>query len=322
MANEIGFGTLGTGGQSVSNAGWLQLSNLYTAPAGASVKNLKLHGRKPSANASSEVTIVVVEMPSAEVVGMGTVVLDSDTYQWWEVAVDIPLTEGVEYGVSGYYPETAIVSEAPSAPNSSERSSWSPLPPAVGTVITGDGTTYDIALAIAGDVEVADPTPIVRKSSTFDITTTLGTITTATLNSVNVVDHVTRQVGTTVSFAGAATDEITTSGAYDLVLGDGVGTETITVQVNVFGVVPSDNPLKKDNVALASLANVQYRIISGTALNGTLLYYTGTGTTDAGGNIPTFDISDSALVATDPVLIEVLTSAGDSIIIAETVELI
>ena len=170
---------------------------------------------------------------------------------------------------------------------------------------------------------ISGPDYTVRKSSTFDIETTLsGTITTATLNSVNVFDHVTGQVGATVSFAGAATDEITTSGEYDLVLGDGVGTETIAVQVNVYGVAPSNNPLQKDGSALASLAGVQLRVTDGANLNGTELYYSGTGTTDASGNLGNIDLSSTDAADTDPVLLHMRTSAGDSIIASETVGLI
>ncbi len=162
----------------------------------------------------------------------------------------------------------------------------------------------------------------IRKSSTFDIETTLGTITTATLNSVNVFDHVTGQVGTTVSFAGAATDEITTSGEYDLLLGDGATTETITVQVNVYGVAPSNNPLQKDGSALASLTGVQVRVTDGANINGTELYYSGSGTTDASGNLGNIDLSSTAAEVDDSVLLHMRTSAGESIIASETVELI
>ncbi|WP_372986946.1 hypothetical protein [Marinobacter sp.] len=161
----------------------------------------------------------------------------------------------------------------------------------------------------------------IRKSSTFDIETTLGTITTATLNGVNVFDHIS-QAGTTVSFAGAATDEITTSGEYDLVLGDGTGTETITVQVNVVGVAPSNNPLQKDGSALASLSNVEVRVTDGENINGAELYYSGTATTDASGNLGNIDLSSTAAADADPVLLHLRTAAGDSIIASETVGLI
>lgn len=161
-----------------------------------------------------------------------------------------------------------------------------------------------------------------RKSSAFDIETTLGTITTATLNSVNVFDHVTGQVGTTVSFEGAATDEITTSGEYTLTLGDGVGTEDITVQVNVYGVAPSNNPLQKDGSALASLTGVQVRVTDGANLNGTELEYLPTATTDASGNLGNIDLSSTAAAVDDSVLLHMRTSSGDSIISDETVELL
>jgi len=162
----------------------------------------------------------------------------------------------------------------------------------------------------------------IRKSSIFDIETALGTITTATLNAVNVFDHITGQAGTTVSFEGAATDEITTSGEYTLTLGDGSSTEDITVQVNIYGVAPSNNPLQKDGSALASLTNVQVRVTNGANINGTELYYSGTATTDASGNLGNIDLSSTAAAVDDSVLFHMRTAAGDSIIAAETVELI
>jgi len=164
--------------------------------------------------------------------------------------------------------------------------------------------------------------PSFRKSSTFDIETTLGTITTATLNSVNVFDHITGQAGTTVSFEGAATDEITTSGEYTLTLGDGTGTENITVQVNVLGVAPSNNPFQKDGAALANLTGVQVRVTNGANLDGAQLEYLPTETFDASGNLGNIDLSSTAAADADPVLLHVKTAAGDSIISDETVGLI
>jgi hypothetical protein len=157
-----------------------------------------------------------------------------------------------------------------------------------------------------------------RKGSTFDATHTLGTITTATLNGVAI----------TINSTGAGTvnltdtSGITTSGVYNLVLGDGAATQTQTVQINVFGVVPSNNPAQKDGVALASLTNVQVRITSGTGLNGVQRFYSPTETTDASGNFRNLDLSSSVAVDADPVLMHVLTAAGDSIISPETVGLI
>jgi hypothetical protein len=157
-----------------------------------------------------------------------------------------------------------------------------------------------------------------RKGSTFDATHTLGTITTATLNGVAI----------TINSTGAGTvnltdtSGVTTSGVYNLVLGDGATTETYTVQVNVFGVVPSNNPAQKDGVALTSLTNVQVRITSGTGLNGVQRFYSPTEATDASGNFSTLDLSSSVAADADPVLMHVLTAAGDSIISSETVGLI
>jgi hypothetical protein len=157
-----------------------------------------------------------------------------------------------------------------------------------------------------------------RKGSTFTATHTLGTITTATLNGAAI----------TINSTGAGTvnltdtSGVTTSGEYNLVLGDGAATQTQTVQVNVFGVVPSNNPAQKDGSALASLTGVQIRITAGANLNGTQVYYSPTETTDASGNFSTLDVSPSAAVAADPVRMQVLTAAGDSITSAETVGLI
>lgn len=162
----------------------------------------------------------------------------------------------------------------------------------------------------------------IRKSSTFDIETELsGTVTDATLDGNAIT--VDSQDGTTVTLTDSD-GSITTSGEYDLVLTDDSADpdETITVQVNVYGVVPSDNPWQKDGSALADLTNVQYRVVAGADLNGTELHYTGTGATDASGNIPTFDVSDSAAEVDDTVHIVALSDAGESIVATETVELI
>lgn len=160
-----------------------------------------------------------------------------------------------------------------------------------------------------------------RKGGTFTATHSLGT----TLNDVTIN-------GLSCSFVNISTSEvdvtvdaaITTSGVYDLALKDTItpATETQTVQVNVYGVVPSDNPIQKDGAALASLSNVEVRVSAGSTLSGSELYYTTLATTDASGNLSTIDVSDTAATDADPVLLSIRTAAGDSIIAAETVELI
>jgi hypothetical protein len=190
---------------------------------------------------------------------------------------------------------------------------------------TNNSSIYALGVGTGGDAAPTAPTGpdyTQRKGSTFTATHTLGTITTATLNAVNVFDHVSSQAAGTISFTGSVTDERTTSGVVDLVLGDGAATQTQTVQVNVFGVVPSNNPAQKDGSALASLTGVQIRVTDGANLNGTEVYYSPTQTTDASGNFSTLDVSTSAAVAADPVRMQVLTAAGDSITSAETVGLI
>jgi hypothetical protein len=183
----------------------------------------------------------------------------------------------------------------------------------------GLAASNTIAAAFATFTAVSSgPDYTQRKGSTFDATHTLGTITTATLNAAAITINTTG--ASTVNLT--ETSGVTTSGVYNLVLGDGAATQTQTVQVNVFGVVPSNNPAQKDGSALASLTGVQIRLTDGANLNGTQVYYSGTETTDASGNFNTLDVSTSAAVAADPVLMQVLTAAGDSITSAETVGLI
>jgi len=105
-----------------------------------------------------------------------------------------------------------------------------------------------------------------RKGSTVTITHTLTAdgITTATLNGETVT------IGTqSGQDADIDLDEtaITTSGEYDLVLGDGTDTETFTVQYNVIGL--ATNTLQKEGDALADLSDVRITVLNaaGTRLD-------------------------------------------------------
>ena len=163
--------------------------------------------------------------------------------------------------------------------------------------------------------------PSFRKSSTFDIETTLGTITTATLNSVNVFDHVTGQVGTTVSFEGAATDEITTSGEYTLTLGDGTGTEDITVQVNVVGLASFN--INKDGADQGSLTDVEFIILTGAAGSRAINQQIAGITTTAGGDTGTIEITDAALDVDDTItVVQQSPTVGGDLVHTATLELI
>lgn len=116
-----------------------------------------------------------------------------------------------------------------------------------------------------------------RKGSTATVTHTLTAdgITTATLDGETVTIGTQSGQDADINF----TDTITTSGVYDLVLGDGVGTETYTVQYNVIGL--SSNTLQKEGSALASLTDVELDIFDAT---GATVLDTLTGiTTDASG---------------------------------------
>lgn len=164
---------------------------------------------------------------------------------------------------------------------------------------TSVGVTLAIPPAATGPQEI-------RKSSTFDVETALGTITTATLNSVNVFDHVTGQVGTTVSFESAATDEIATSGEYTLTLGDGTGTEDITVQVNVVG-LPS-NTARKDGALLTSLTDLTLDAFNAS---GTLVKSLTGVTTNASGVISPVDLSDISEAVGDILKVSLHSATSD-----------
>ncbi|MDX1560678.1 MAG: hypothetical protein R3193_17360, partial [Marinobacter sp.] len=176
----------------------------------------------------------------------------------------------------------------------------------LGNIQENNGSDFGYVNAFALEPE-GSPTPTVRKGSQFDVETTLsGTVTAATLNGNAIT--VDSQAGTTVTLTDSGS-AVTTSGEYNLVLTDDSADpdETIVVQVNVYGVAPSNNPLQKDGSALASLTGVQLRVTAGANLNGSELYYSGTGTTDASGNLGNIDLSSTAAADTDPVLLHMRT---------------
>jgi hypothetical protein len=208
-------------------------------------------------------------------------------------------------------------------------SKWSATADWGGGTITDSGSSGQNLTPPAAWVYSADNPTIAatgpdynqRKGSTFTATHTLGTVPdSVTINGL----AATFSSATTTTVSVTLDAAITTSGEYNLVIADSVAvtTQTQTVQLNVFGVVPSNNPAQKDGAALASLTGIQIRITAGANLNGTEVYYSPTETTDASGNFSTLDVSTSAAAAADPVRMQVLTAAGDSITSAETVGLI
>jgi len=165
---------------------------------------------------------------------------------------------------------------------------------------------------IVVNVEPAATSPSItaqRKGSTFDVTHGLGTITTATLNG-NAV---------TVNTTGAGTVNLTdssgiaTSGEYDLVLGDGTGTETYTVQLNVIG-LPSFN-INKDGADQASLADVEFIALSGAAGSRAVVDQVSDITTDVNGDTGPIEFTELSLGIGDTVLIaqQSPTAAGGAI---------
>jgi len=99
-----------------------------------------------------------------------------------------------------------------------------------------------------------------RKGSTATITHTLTAdgITTATLNGQAVT--IGTQSGQDADIN--LTDTITTSGVYDLVLGDGVDTQTLKVQYNVIGLTTST--IQKDGASIGAQTDVEMHILDAT----------------------------------------------------------
>jgi hypothetical protein len=151
-----------------------------------------------------------------------------------------------------------------------------------------------------------------RKGSNFDVTHGLGAITTATLNAVAI----------TINTTGAGTvnltdtSGITTSGEYNLVLGDGAATETYTVQLDVIGLPVYT--LNKDGAALGAMTGIKAVVTATAELDGTELYSANNLTATAG-------VMDSGIypdtgAAADVVTVSILTSAGDGITFSDALE--
>lgn len=169
-------------------------------------------------------------------------------------------------------------------------------------------------------VEQEATVPTIRKggTETFDKPSGIGTITGVTLNG-NTITLDSQDASTfTVTDSGSG---VTTSDSYDLVA-TGDTTETISVQVNVYGIIPSNNPLRVQGTAQGDLTSVQIRVTDGASIDATELYYTGAGITDANGNLSNIDLNSASVVADDLVLMHIKTSGDESIIATETVELI
>ena len=135
------------------------------------------------------------------------------------------------------------------------------------TLVFGGNNTGDaLYTSVAFNSAPAGSDYTARKGSTATITHTLTAdgITTATLDGETVT------IGTqSGQDADIDLDEtaITTSGEYDLVLGDGTDTETFTVQYNVIGL--ATNTLQKEGDALADLSDVRITVLNaaGTRLD-------------------------------------------------------
>lgn len=83
--------------------------------------------------------------------------------------------------------------------------------------------------------------------------------------------------------------------------------------------LPSYN-LNKDGADQASKSGIQVRVVAGSALNGSQLYYSNSVTTDANGDTSPIDLSSSAAAVNDTVLVTILTGDGYGIPFTDTVE--
>ena len=117
----------------------------------------------------------------------------------------------------------------------------------------------------------------IRKGATVTVShaLTAAGLTSATLNGQAVTIASQSGQNATINF----TDTITTSGVYNLVLGDGVDTQMLTVQYNVIGL--TTNTIHKEGASIGAWTDLEIDVLnaSGTTILGTL---TGL-TTDASG---------------------------------------
>jgi hypothetical protein len=316
MSNEIGI--YAPAGSSVveSNTTVINYGFPYTATVNQKINMVRGEFQAGYTDGSSTYRISLVRVDTGEVVA---IVDDTATYaggrKLEETVVDWPLTAGLEYvlAVSETGDGTVIAGATDTDNSNSTRATSSANPIALGTILTPDGYTGSSAPSLGGDVvtSATGPDYTARKGATgVEITHTLTAdgITSQTLGG---------EVVTLVSQSGQVVtldfDEsaITTSDVYDIVLGDGVDTQTFKVQYNVIG-LPS-NTLLKDGAALASLADVKLTVLdaSGTRLD----RQTGL-TTDADGLTGVTPVAAGAV--DDPVEVSFFSPGSEVGIVYET----
>ena len=129
----------------------------------------------------------------------------------------------------------------------------------------------------------------IRKGSTVTVSHTLTAagLTSATLNGQTVTIASQSGQNATINF----TDTITTSGVYNLVLGDDVGTQTLTVQYNVIGL--TTKTIHKEGASIGAWTDIEMDVLNaaGTTVLGNL---TGL-TTDSAGDTGTAIIAAGAV---------------------------
>jgi len=157
-----------------------------------------------------------------------------------------------------------------------------------------------IATAWLAGPSITAPDYTARKGSTFTVTHGLGTAPdSVTINALacTIANATTTTVDVTVDAA------ITTSGEYDIVIEDTVAvtSETQTVQVNVVG-LPSFN-INKDGADQASLADVEFIALSGTAGSRAVADQVSGITTDVNGDTGPIEFTDLALSVGDTVFV-------------------
>ena len=236
----------------------------YTPTVDETVSTVNMYMSSESASQGTVQVGVYRVSDGALIESAQITILANAAEAWYEAAMPgaETLLSGVAYRVAFANPTVDVTIK-----HSNDQSGYGGFGATLPATFTQLGTqsrSFSMYATTAEVVTAADYTA--RKGSTETITHTLTAdgITTATLDGETVT------IGTqSGQDADIDLDEtaITTSGEYDLVLGDGTDTETFTVQYNVIGL--ATNTLQKEGDALADLSDVRITVLNaaGTRLD-------------------------------------------------------
>ena len=236
----------------------------YTPTVDETVSTVNMYMSSESASQGT-VQVGVYRVSDGALIESAQITIPANAAEaWYEAAMPgaETLLSGVAYRVAFANPTVAVTIKH--SDDQSGYGGFGATLPATFTQLGTQSRSFSMYATTAEVVTAADYTA--RKGSTETITHTLTAdgITTATLDGETVT------IGTqSGQDADIDLDEtaITTSGEYDLVLGDGTDTETFTVQYNVIGL--ATNTLQKEGDALADLSDVRITVLNaaGTRLD-------------------------------------------------------